>query len=104
MNNLTSVCGVSIFIDYIDASEGEGMRLMKSAGNLEDIERETHIEIHPSLILGFMGNQVIYPENNPYPRNAFSCGQAKQGVSLYNTNYQNRIDKTSLVLNYGQLH
>ena len=89
------------FIEYIDASEGESMILMKST--TENINNETHCEIHPSLILGFMANQIIFPENNPYPRNAFSCGQAKQGVSLYSSNYQNRIDKSAFVLNYGQL-
>ena len=89
-------------IDYVDAFEGEGMKLMKSTTSLENLTNETHIEIHPSLTLGFMANQIIFPENNPYPRNAFSCGQAKQGVSLYSTNFQNRIDKSSLILNYGQ--
>ena len=50
-----------------------------------------------------MGNLVIYPETNPLPRNLFSCGQSKQAVSLYNTNYMNRVDKTGIVLNYGQV-
>jgi len=93
-------------IDYIDASEGEGMKLAKSEATLEDVFKDTyntHIEIHPSLMLGFMANQIIFPENNPYPRNAFSCGQAKQGVSLYHSNFKNRIDKSAFVLNYGQL-
>jgi DNA-directed RNA polymerase II subunit RPB2 len=91
------------FVEYIDASEGESMILMKSITKNENIKNETHCEIHPSLILGFMANQIIFPENNPYPRNAFSCGQAKQGVSLYSTNYQNRIDKSAFILNSGQL-
>ena len=91
------------FIEYIDASESESMILMKSTTNNENIKNETHCEIHPSLILGFMANQIIFPENNPYPRNTFSCGQAKQGVSLYSSNYQNRIDKSAFVLNSGQL-
>ena len=50
-----------------------------------------------------MANQIIYPENNPYPRDAFSCGQSKQAVSLYNSNFHTRFDKSSFVLNYGQL-
>ena len=50
-----------------------------------------------------MANQIIFPENNPYPRNAFSCGQAKQAVSMYHSNFNNRMDKTALVLNYGQI-
>jgi DNA-directed RNA polymerase beta subunit len=49
-----------------------------------------------------MGNQIIFPENNQLPRNLFSCGQSKQGVSLYHSNFQNRIDKMGVVLNYGQ--
>jgi DNA-directed RNA polymerase II subunit RPB2 len=35
-------------------------------------------------------------------RNLFSCGQSKQACSVYNTNYPMRMDKTSMVLNYGQ--
>ena len=58
-------------IDYVDASEGEGMRLKKSHTLLTELEKETHIELHPSLILGFMGNQIIFPENNPYQEMLF---------------------------------
>ena len=50
-----------------------------------------------------MANQIIFPENNPLPRDLFSCGQAKQAVSLYDSNYQNRMDKSAYVLNYGQI-
>ena len=50
-----------------------------------------------------MGNQIVFPENNPLPRDLFSCGQSKQAVSLYHTNYNSRFDKTSLVLTYGQI-
>ena len=86
-------------LEYIDTSEFDGiiLRSQKNEGKLA-----THSEIHPSLILGIMANQTIFPENNPFPRNSFSCGQAKQGVSLYHTNFHNRIDKTAYVLNYGQ--
>ena len=91
-------------LEYIDTSEAETMILAHSSLKPEDYfsNRVTHMEIHPSLILSIMANQVIFPENNPYPRDAFSCGQAKQGVSNYSTNYQVRLDKTSYVLNNGQ--
>ena len=49
-----------------------------------------------------MANQVIFPSTNPYPRDLFSCGQSKQAVSVFHTNYQNRMDKTTYFLNYGQ--
>jgi DNA-directed RNA polymerase II subunit RPB2 len=49
-----------------------------------------------------MGNQVMMPQHNQLPRNVFGCGQAKQAVSLYHSNYLNRIDKMGVILNYGQ--
>jgi len=91
-------------IDYIDPSESENALI---AVNRETYEKETqqkftHLEIHESLIFGVMCNQIIFPENNPPTRNSFSCGQSKQAVSMYHTNFQNRMDKTAVVLNYGQ--
>jgi DNA-directed RNA polymerase II subunit RPB2 len=63
----------------------------------------THQEIHQALNYGMMCNLAIFLENNPANRNNFSCGQSKQAVSLYHTNYQARMDKTAVVLNAGQL-
>ena len=94
-------------IDYVDTSEEEASLIatteeIATTGEIAGL-KYTHIEIHPSLILGVMGNQIVYPENNPIARNAFSCGQSKQAVSLYHSNYQMRIDKMGVVLNYGQV-
>ena len=50
-----------------------------------------------------MGNQIIFPENNPLPRDLFSCGQSKQAISIYHTNYNSRFDKVGVVLTYGQI-
>ena len=88
-------------IDMIDVNEEETAFI--SFDHENENKHYTHVEIHPSLMLGIMGNQIIFPENNPLPRNLFSCGQSKQGVSLYSTNYQLRIDKMGVVLNYGQI-
>jgi len=90
-------------VDYIDTSEEEGLMIANNIDELKKNKFYTNIEIDPSLILGFMGNLIIFPEHNPVTRNAFSCGQSKQAVSLYNSNYQMRIDKTGVVLNYGQI-
>ena len=87
-------------IDYLDTSETESALI---ATYSEQITKFTsHCEIHPSLMLGVMGNSIIYPENNPVTRSAFSCGQSKQAVSVYHTNYQMRMDKMGVILNYGQ--
>jgi DNA-directed RNA polymerase II subunit RPB2 len=87
-------------------SEGEGRkrrhhrhtRVLSSDG-----KQYTHVEIHPSLLMGVMGNQICFPENNPVARNVFGCGQAKQAASLYHSNYQVRIDKMGVVINNGEV-
>ena len=88
------------FIEYVDTSESENA-MIKFLDN--EMKKYTHIEIHPSLLLGVMGNQIVFPENNQLPRDLFSCGQSKQAVSLYHSNFFSRIDKTGIVLNYGQV-
>jgi len=90
-------------IDYIDTAEEESALIAVRQDDLKKSKYYTHIEIDPSLILGVMGNLIIYPENNPVARNSFSCGQSKQAVSMYHSNYQMRIDKMGVVLNYGQI-
>jgi DNA-directed RNA polymerase II subunit RPB2 len=110
-------------IEYIDSSEQEGIFIsneleeenqMVNKKKVKKNEREedskesiipkkyTHKEIHHSLLLGVMGNLIIFPEHNPVTRNSFSCGQSKQAVSLYSTNYNARLDKMGVVLHYGE--
>ena len=91
----------SIF-DYMDTNEAEGafIRIANTAD--ESTASYTHQEIHESALYGIMCNMVNYIEHNPVTRNSFSCGQAKQAVSMYHTNFNMRMDKTAVVLNYGQ--
>jgi len=90
-------------VDYLDTSEEESALIAMTPDDLKKSKYYTHMEIDASLILGVMGNQIIYPENNPLPRDVFSCGQSKQAVSVYHSNYQMRIDKMGVILNYGQI-
>ena len=89
-------------IDYIDTTEEECSLIAINHEESKKSKYFTHLEINPSLLLGVMGNQIIYPEHNPFARNSFSCGQSKQAVSVYHSNYQMRIDKMGVVLSYGQ--
>jgi DNA-directed RNA polymerase II subunit RPB2 len=89
-------------VDYIDTAEEEVALIAINTDDFKKNKYYTHLEIDPSLILGVMGNLIIYPEHNPLPRNSFSCGQSKQAVSVYHSNYQMRIDKMGVILNYGQ--
>ena len=94
-------------IEYLDSSETESALIAMNAKQVQkksDTNQPyTHMEIHPSLMLGIMGNQIVFPENNQLPRDLFACGQAKQAISLYHTNFPNRFDKSGLVLNNGQI-
>ena len=93
-------------LDYIDNSESEHALIAINTDTFETTSdknnRFTHCEIHNALMFGMMSNMVVFPENNPATRNSFSCGQTKQAVSMYHSNYQSRMDKTATVLNYGQ--
>jgi DNA-directed RNA polymerase II subunit RPB2 len=100
---------VSALVEYIDTNEQEAAYIAMYPEDFELVRKEngrsnhTHVEIHPSFMLGVMGNQIVFPENNQLPRDLFSCGQSKQAVSLYHSNYQSRIDKMGVVLNAGQI-
>ena len=100
--NLEALKGSQACIEYIDTAEEETALI---AFLEDDLAKKpyTNVEIHPSLILGVMGNQVVFPENNQLPRDLFACGQMRQAVSLYHSNFQTRIDKMGVVLNYGQI-
>jgi DNA-directed RNA polymerase II subunit RPB2 len=87
-------------LEYLDSSESETSYI--TVYHNEKYENHTHLEIHPSLILGIMGNQICFPQHNPSTRNVFSCSQTKAALSLYHSNYLNRIDKMGVMLNYGQ--
>jgi DNA-directed RNA polymerase II subunit RPB2 len=89
-------------VDFIDTTESESALIATKEEDFNNNNYYTHMEIDPSFILGVMGNQIIYPEHNPVVRNSFSCGQSKQAVSVYHSNYQMRIDKMGVLLNYGQ--
>jgi len=56
----------------------------------------------PFIDVWYYGESNYFSRNNQLPRNLFGCGQAKQAVSLYHSNFINRIDKMGIVLNYGQ--
>lgn len=89
-------------IDYMDVWEEEGTLIATTPDDLKTSVKYTHCEIDPSLMFGVMGNSIIYPESNQFPRNCYSCGQSRQAVSVYHSNHQMRMDKMGVVLNYGQ--
>ena len=91
-------------IDLVDTSEFDGALIAMDYSQVIVPEfKYTHVEIHPSLVMGVIGSQLIFPEHNQCVRDVFGCGQTKQTVSLYHTNYNVRVDKTGIILNNGQV-
>ena len=87
-------------IEYIDPYEHNEIY---AAIFPEHIQKETsHLEIHPSTIMGLMTSQIPYANHNQSPRNQLSCSQSKQGVSVYSTNWKNRYDNNTHILCYGE--
>jgi len=93
-------------IEYIDPNETEHSLIAQNwkdwENNADKHGRYTHMEIHHSFLFGIMCNQSIFAETNPAARVSFSCSQSRQACSVYHSNFQCRMDKTSIVLNYGQ--
>ena len=87
-------------IEYLDPYEQNEALLASFPEHV--IKQTTHMEVHPSTILGLLGNMIPYPNHNQSPRNQLSASQSKQGLSLYATNFANRFDNTANILCYAQ--
>ncbi len=87
-------------IEYIDPYE---QNLAYIATFSQHMQPETsHMEVHPSTMLGVVNSTIPYLNHNQSPRNQLGCSQSKQGVSLYCSNWKNRYDNQVHVLCYPQ--
>lgn len=59
----------------------------------------THCEIHPSLLLGMVVNNIPFCNHNQAPRNIFQFSQAKQAMGIYTSNYRHRLDISHVLYN-----
>ena len=87
-------------IEYVDPYEQNEILIANFPEYV--LKDTTHMEVHPSTILGLLGNMIPFPNHNQSPRNQLSASQSKQGLSIYTTNWQNRFDNTANILCYGQ--
>jgi len=87
-------------IEYVDPYE---MNEIFLANFPEYIKSDTtHMEIHPSTIVGLLTSMIPYANHNQSPRNQLGDSQSKQGLSVYASNFINRFDNQVHVLCYAQ--
>ena len=87
-------------VEYVDPYE---MNETYIANFPEYIKPETsHLEIHPSTIVGLLTSMIPYANHNQSPRNQLGDSQSKQAISIYATNFMNRFDNQAHVLCYPQ--
>ncbi len=88
-------------IEYIDPYEHNEILIANQPEHIVAKET-THMEVHPSAIMGLIASSIPFANHNQSPRNQLGSSQSKQGLSMYATNWKNRFDNTANVLCYGE--
>jgi DNA-directed RNA polymerase II subunit RPB2 len=97
-------------IEYLDVQEEDTAmvatyyeELLSNKQDNPSFVRYTHCEIHPSMIFGAVAGTIPFAEHNQGIRVMYEAAQKKQALSVYATNYRDRMDNPGQVLRSPQI-
>jgi len=70
-------------IEFIDSSEIENYVIAMKPEHTK-LSKNDYCEIHPSMMLGVMGNIIPFPDHSPSPRNCYQCLDPNELVVMAN--------------------
>jgi DNA-directed RNA polymerase beta subunit len=91
-------------VEYIDKTEEENIVVATSIEDLlsGDTIVYTHVEFHPSMILGVSASIIPYANHAPAPRITYGAAMMKQAAGIPFTNWRRQFNGTYNVLDYPQ--
>lgn len=69
-------------IEYLDVDEIAQVLIATTAASAAASTRYTHVEIHPSLIMGVLAGSIPFSDHNQSPRNSYQCLLATEPVHM----------------------